>query len=455
MSVPPLKAGEFEKSVNIARAGPAFRPGDWPVEEWWSSFRDEQFNRLVAEALAHNPSIQVAAARVRAAQEAAAYARAATQQTLDLNGSVNRRHFSQHELVPASFAGSTASQGRITLDFTNDFDLWDRSRHILQARLGEAQATLAEEAESRLILSIAVVQAYFRLQSDLARLKLVRDALAWREEELALARSLSDKGLESPRLMEQARAKQEQTMQTAVGLEQQIRLDKTALANLMGKGPDAAVEIAAPTIHVDKAFPVPENLAIDLLGRRPDVVALRWRVEAVAQEVGAAKTRFYPNFNLAALVGLQSIPLAHWLTAESAIASLGPAIYLPLFDGGARVATLNARYAEFDIAVAQYNQAILDASREVVDRLGNLQSIQQKCLLQEKVLAAKREIYLLAQSRYRHGLSDYASVLRAGQDLLEQRSSEIELEESRFQATLALIKALGGGYRMPSSDGKS
>lgn len=456
VSVPPLRAREFEESVQTAQAGAAFRTDDWPAEEWWRSFHDEQLNRLVAEALAHNPSMQVAAARVRAAQEAAAYARSATQPTLDLNGSVTRRRFSQHELVPASFAGTTINQGRATLDFSYDFDLWDRNRHILQARLSEAQATLADQAESRLILSTAVAQAYFRLQNDQARLKLARDALAWREEELALARSLSDKGLESLRMVEQARAELEQTQQTTVGLEQQTRLDKTALANLTGKGPDAAAEIAAPpAVRLDKAFPVPRNLTLDLLGRRPDVVALRWRVETAAQEAGAAKTRFYPNLNLAALIGLQSIPLAHWLTAESAIASLGPAIYLPLFDGGARVANLNTRYAEYDIAVAQYNQAILDATREIVDRLGNLQSIQQKWLLQEKVLAAKQEIFQFAQSRYRHGLSDYTKVLRAGQEVLEQRNSEIELEESRLQATLALIKALGGGYRMLSSEDKS
>ena len=134
---------------------------------------------------------------------------------------------------------------------------------------------------------------------------------------------------------------------------------------------------------------------------------------------------------------------------------LGPAVSLPLFDGGARVAALNQRYAEYDIAVAQYNQTVLNATREVVDRLGDLQTIQRKRLLQEKVVAAKRETYRLAQSRYRHGLSNYTSVLRAGQEMLEQLDSEIELQEGHLQAVLALINALGGGYQTPPSEGKS
>lgn len=454
-SVPLLQAPEFQKSADAAQAGAAFRPGDWPAEEWWRSFHDEQLNRLVAEALAHNPNMQVAASRVRAAQETAAYARAATQPALDLNGSVNRRRFSQNELVPAAFAGTTANQGRTALDFSYDFDLWDRNRHILQARLSEAQAALAEQAESRLILSTAVSQAYFRLQGDQARLKSALDALALRMEQLGLARSLSDRGLESLRVVEQAKVELEQTQQAVEGLEQRIRLDKTALANLAGKGPDAAAEIAVPAVRLDETFLVPRNLALDLLGRRPDVVACRWRVEAAAQTAGAAKARFYPNLNLAALIGLQSIELSRWLTAGSAIALLGPAVSLPLFDGGARVAALNQRYAEYDIAVAQYNQTVLNATREVVDRLGDLQTIQRKRLLQEKVVAAKRETYRLAQSRYRHGLSNYTSVLRAGQEMLEQLDSEIELQEGHLQAVLALINALGGGYQTPPSEGKS
>lgn len=455
VSVSPLESGAFEVSVQAAQPISGFQTGDWPAQEWWRSFHDEQLDRLMTEALAQNPGMQVAAARVRAAEDAADYAGAATQPTLGLNGSVSRRHFSQNELVSPSFAGTTRNQGRAALEFDYDFDLWGRNKHVLQARLGEAQASKAEQAESRLILSTAVAQAYFRLYSGQERLKLAGDALTWREVSLTLARSLSDRGLESSYMVEEARVELEQTRQTVEGLEQQVRLAKTALANLMGKGPDAAAEIAAPTIHVDKAFPVPENLAIDLLGRRPDVVALRWRVEAAAQEVGAAKARFYPNINLVALVGLQSVLLPRWLTAESAIASLGPAIDLPLFDGGRRVATLNTRHAEYDLAVAQYNQAVLDATREVVDRLGDIQTIYRKRQQQEKVLAAQRQIYQFAQSRHRHGLSDYASVLRVGQRWLDQRNAEIELEEKHLQAALALIKALGGGYQIPSSEAKS
>jgi NodT family efflux transporter outer membrane factor (OMF) lipoprotein len=235
-------------------------------------------------------------------------------------------------------------------------------------------------------------------------------------------------------------------------MEQQVTLDGTALSNLVGRGPDRAMEVASPSMRVDETFPLPERLDLDLLGRRPDVVALRKRVEAAAQEVGAARADFYPNLNLLALIGLQSVDLSQWLTAGSAIAALGPALHLPLFDGGGRRATLNARHAEYDIAVGQYNQAVLDASREVVDRLVDLQALRERSAQQQSALRAKTESYRLAQSRYRHGLIDYAGVLNAGQDVLEQRNAAIGLKEGRIHAILGLIRALGGGYRAPSTE---
>lgn len=440
------------KSVAGLRTGAAFRPGDWPADEWWRGFGDEQLDRLIEEALARNPGMAIAEARVRLAREAVNYARSATAPSLDLNASVSREHFSQHDLIPPEFAGSTVSVGRGTLDFSYDFDLWNRNRQVWQARLGEAYATAAEQAQARLILSTAVARAYAGLQSDQARLALAKEALGWRAEELGLAQSRFDRGLESLGAVQQARALTEFARQALAGLEQQVTLDRTTLANLVGRGPDGSAEITGPSLRIDEAFPLPGRLDLDLLGRRPDIVALRWRVQAAAEEVGAARASFYPNFNLLALIGLQSIDLSRWLAAGSAIAAVGPAVHLPLFDGGGRRATLHARHAEYDIAVNQYNQAVLDGTREVVDRLVDLQSLHERRIQQASALRAKTEFYRLTRSRYRRGLNDYASVLNAGQDMLEQRDAAIGLEEGRIQATLGLIKALGGGYRTPSPE---
>jgi NodT family efflux transporter outer membrane factor (OMF) lipoprotein len=452
LAPPSAGPAEFGKSVADLRSGAAFRSGDWPADQWWRGFGDARLDRLIEEALTHNPGMAVAEARVRLAREAANYARAATGPSLDLNASVTREHFSKHDLIPPEFSGTTVSVGRATLDFSYDFDLWNRNRHVWQARLGEADATAAEQAQARLILSTAVAGAYAGLQSDQARLALAKEALAWRAEQLSLAQSRFRRGLGDADAVQQARALAEFAQQAVTEMEQRVTLDATALSNLVGRGPDRAMEVASPSMRVDETFPLPQRLDLDLLGRRPDVVALRKRVEAAAQEVGAARADFYPNLNLLALIGLQSVDLSQWLTAGSAIAALGPALHLPLFDGGGRRATLNARHAEYDIAVGQYNQAVLDATREVVDRLVDLQALRERRAQQQSALRAKTESYRLAQSRYRHGLIDYAGVLNAGQDVLEQRNAAIGLEEGRIQATLGLIRALGGGYRAPSTE---
>jgi NodT family efflux transporter outer membrane factor (OMF) lipoprotein len=296
-----------------------------------------------------------------------------------------------------------------------------------------------------------VAQAYFRLQGDTARLELAGAALALREQEFGLARSRLKRGLEDSRAEANAAAELEQARQTLAGLEQRIRLERTALAQLTGQGPDAALEISAAGLPQEEAFPLPADLALELLGRRPDVEALRWRVEAAAQEIGAARARFYPNLNLIALIGLQATGLSHLLSAASAIASIGPALELPLFDGGQRAAGLNARYAEYDLAVAQYNQAVLDATRDAVDRLSELQTLQLQSGQQEKVLAATQELQRSAESRHRHGLADYGPVLQSGRRLIAAREAGVALAEQRRQAALALIRALGGGYRKPAS----
>ena len=252
VSVSPLESGAFEVSVQAAQPISGFQTGDWPAQEWWRSFHDEQLDRLMTEALAQNPGMQVAAARVRAAEDAADYAGAATQPTLGLNGSVSRRHFSQNELVSPSFAGTTRNQGRAALEFDYDFDLWGRNKHVLQARLGEAQASKAEQAESRLILSTAVAQAYFRLYSGRSVKLSGSPHLA--KVSLTLA-GLSDRGWKAPVCEEMVELNRHGKWWRA-GTTSRLRKRP---GQSHGQGADAAAEIAAPTIHVDKAFLCPKT----------------------------------------------------------------------------------------------------------------------------------------------------------------------------------------------------
>jgi NodT family efflux transporter outer membrane factor (OMF) lipoprotein len=188
----------------------------------------------------------------------------------------------------------------------------------------------------------------------------------------------------------------------------------------------------------------------ELLGRRPDLVARRWRVEAALQDVAAAKARFYPNIDLFAVVGLQSLGEAGLLSAASRSIAAGPALSLPIFDGGRLRAGLAGSKADYEIAVEQYNQALADALRDVADQLSSFRSVQAQGSEQRQALATAQEAYQLALARYREGIGNYLQVLSAEAPVLEQRALAADLHARQLSISINLMRALGGGYQPAS-----
>jgi NodT family efflux transporter outer membrane factor (OMF) lipoprotein len=199
---------------------------------------------------------------------------------------------------------------------------------------------------------------------------------------------------------------------------------------------------------------LPSALPADLLGRRPDVVAQRWRVEAAHRDVDSAKAQFYPNVNLAALVGVQTVSYGKLLSPDSRIPLAGAAITLPIFDGGRLRGNLGARDADYDLAVEQYNQTVLDAVREVVDRLASLRSVGTQNAEARTGLSAAEEAYGVAVARYRAGLGNYLQVLSAETQVLDQRNLQAELRYRELDLSIDLIRALGGGFEETAGAGQ-
>jgi NodT family efflux transporter outer membrane factor (OMF) lipoprotein len=189
----------------------------------------------------------------------------------------------------------------------------------------------------------------------------------------------------------------------------------------------------------------------DLLGRRPDLTAQRWRVEAASKDIASAKAEFYPNVNLAAFIGLQSIGGGGFLTAASRMLGAGPAVTLPIFDAGRLRGNLATKDADYDIAVEQYNQTLADAMREVVDQLASLRSLDEQKRQQADALQTAREAYDLALLRYREGLGTYLQVLSAEQPLLAQESLDADLRARQLELSINLVRALGGGFEAPDA----
>ena len=225
-----------------------------------------------------------------------------------------------------------------------------------------------------------------------------------------------------------------------------IALARNQIAALAGKGPDRglALEAAAPR---DTQAGAPATLPLDLLGRRPDLVAARWRAEAAARDVDLAQAQFMPNVNLVAFAGLSSLGLDRLFRTDSGIAGVGPAVRLPVFSAAGLRAGLRGREAEYDLAVEQYNALLIDAVREVADQVQTRRALENEGRELETALGAVRRAYDLALARYRAGLSDLLSVLDAQGALFAEQRAQADLRARALQADVALYRALGGGYQ--------
>jgi NodT family efflux transporter outer membrane factor (OMF) lipoprotein len=225
-----------------------------------------------------------------------------------------------------------------------------------------------------------------------------------------------------------------------------MRTWKHELAALLGKNP-LNTEITANKFKYEKKLlELPKVLPANLLGRRPDIVASRWRIEEAAQKVNVAKARFYPNINLIAILSLQSYTLSKTFNTASRDDSVGAAIDLPIFDANARRANLDARFDEYDLASEQYNQTILIALRDVADQAAALNSLSSQETQQTIAVKASQQSYRLTLSRYKHGINDYKSVLEIQNALLQAEYRQTQLRALHLKASVSMIKALGGNY---------
>jgi NodT family efflux transporter outer membrane factor (OMF) lipoprotein len=424
--------------------------GDWPREDWWIMFRDPKLDALMQRALHDSPSLRAAEARVRAARALADAAGASLYPTLGLDASATRQRLSQNDIYPPPFGGSWVNQGRLALDFNYEFDFWGKHRAELEAALGDARAVSADAAQARLVLASAVAQTYFQTQTDLAALSVARQTLADREGLVELNRLRAGRGLETGVVVRQSDQQIASSRVEVSAAETTVQLDRHQLAALLGLGPDAVLEVE-PALHpYGEALALPANLPADLLARRPDIAAQRWRLEAAAAQIGAAKADFFPNVNLTAFVGFGATSLQglQLLGGGSGIVGVGPALHLPIFDAGRLRANLRGRYGEYDAAVEQYNQALVNALGQVADQITAVRAVQQQLADQANALAAAEDAFRLTLDRYRAGLTSYLDVLVNEERLLAERLNHVRLQGRSLALAVGTIRALGGGYHL-------
>ncbi|AKJ30005.1 efflux transporter outer membrane subunit [Caldimonas brevitalea] len=427
-------------SPQEAAAAPAAVSGTW-----WQGFGDTTLDRLVVQALDGSPNLQVARARLLRATAGAAGAEAAA--GLQVNGAadVTRQHYTENGAVPPPLAGSMRTSGSLQLSAGWEFDFFGRHAAALQAALGAQRAAEADLHAARVLLAANVTRAYVQLARLVEQREVAARTLAQREELLGLTRQRVSAGLDTLVELRQGEGAVPETRQQIEALDEQIALARHALAALTGQGPKALATLQ-PRLAAVALLPLPRAVPVDLLGRRADVEAARWRVEAASQDVASAKAQFYPNVNLVAFAGLSAIGLDRLFDSGSEQYGIGPALRLPIFDSGRLRANLSGRTADLDAAVHSYNATVLDAVRDVADQLASVQSVARQQREQQAAAAAAESAYDLALQRYRAGLGNYLTVLSAETRLLAQRRETTELKARALDTQVALIRALGGGY---------
>ena len=418
----------------------------WPKENWWNDFHDTQLEQLIERALSDSPSIKIAQARVDLAQQDARITRAVNQPQLGLNASVSRDRHSENGNYPPPTGDSTSTQARITLDFSYEFDFWGRQRAELASALKQVDVERAEQASARLILSTAIAQNYFSLQALLSEQALLEQSLQRHEKIMQLMQLRVQRGLVNRAELDVATARFADTQCEAAAAQSTIASTTHALAALCGVGPEQLPPIEIRSAESTNAPPSNIPIPADLLARRPDVIAQRLRVEAATSDVTAAKADFYPNIDLRGFFGVQSVGVDRLFNSSSREWSFGPALHLPLFNRDALRAQLGARHANYDLAVEQYNDSILQAIRETADAGTTLQSLAVQREALERSLGAQQRVHAIALDRYRRGLGNQLDALQSELVVLNQQRTALALQNETQLARLALIKALGGGY---------
>lgn len=431
-----------------SRASLTAPTANWPTDQWWTAYGDDQLNGLMDEALAGSPDLAAAKARLAKAQAATAQARAATLPSVAANGSYASVKQSYNNGVPAAFVPKGYNDsGRATLDFAWELDFFGKNRAALAAATSDAEAAKADTAEARLVLSTSVAAAYADLAQQFADRDAAESAARIRQQSVDLTAERAANGLENQGAVEQAKARLASARADLAALDEQIGLTRNRLAALLGAGPDRGLAIARPAVDAIKAFGLPANLGADLIGRRPDVAAARLRADAARQRIKQAKAQFYPDINLSAYFGQQSLGLDVLTNAGSRIGSIGPAVRLPIFEGGQLRANYRGAAADYDLAVASYNGTLAQALQDVADAAVSARALDVRLTESRAALDASTAAHAIAVQRYRGALSTYLDVLSAEDAMIANQRAVADLETRAFTLDVALVRALGGGFR--------
>ena len=417
----------------------------FPQQRWWHSLGDEQLDQLISRAIANNPDLKAAQSRMAAARAVAAETDSARYPQVNADVQSTREHLSENSIYPPPLGGSDVTMSSAAISAQWQIDWFGKQRAALDAAIGQAQAAEADEQAAQAILASTVAQQYFGLARLQEQQRIKQQFLQSGEHQAQLVDQRVDAGLDSKLVQRQSTVQVLQIKRDLAALAEQIDLSRHAMAVLIGTEPDETAQLDA-RLPANLQASVPERIPAELLGHRADVVAARWRVESELKGVQVARADFYPNLNLTAFAGFESITLSQWLNAGSRNMGIGPAISLPIFNAGRLRAELKGQTAQADAAIETYNETVLNSLREVADKLASWNALQEQLQEQLKVVSQSNGSYDMENARFKAGLVNYISVLAAENALLQQQGILADLQARESDVYAGLMLALGGGY---------
>lgn len=429
-------------------------PATWPDAEWWESLGDPNLDALITTALEGTPSLDAADARLRKALAQAGLAEAGLKPTL--GASASHTHINVPESLPEPIGGTTVGSTMLSLRFDWSPDLWGGKRARYYAALGAVRASEAEAQAARVMLAGNIAHTWVALSQAYA----MQDVAVAESQRNVGLRKLSEQrvraGIDNRIALVQIESAEAAARAQAGAAAQQIEALRNALAMLAGQGPDFGLTLSRPQLYAPSLH-VPSVLPSDLVSRRADITAARWRVEAASQSIKASKADFYPTINLAAMAGVVGSSLSSLFKSESTFAYASPAITLPIFNGGRLRNQLAGSNADFDLAIAHYDQTVLNALREVIDATQSARSLELQISDARRARDAAEKSASLMLQRRQAGLANQLDVLDAQRPLLQLNQQLAVLEARRIDSAVNLDIALGGGLpaaTLPESNDK-
>jgi multidrug efflux system outer membrane protein len=418
----------------------------WPAPDWWRHYGDPTLDRLIDMALASSPTLATAHARFDSARQSVRIAGAQSGAHVDAVTDADRQRLSDNGVFSPHLLGFSAyNLYDLGLQASYTFDWWDKQKNTVQSAIDEAHAAQADRSAAALLLASSVADAYFGWQADQSRLALGRE----RERTVARLGSIGaariHAELDAADEIERTDSDLADVRRQLAALEGSAQLHVVEIAALIGK-PAGDLPTLTPKPLPAVAQGLPDDVKLDLIARRADITASRWRVEAAERTRDAARAEFYPDITVNALLGVQSVDIGSLLKYGSRVPQVGGAIHLPIFDAGRLRAQYGATGAAIDAAVTTYQETVVSAAREVATQAATRAQIAAERRQRLIEVDAAQRLTQSAAARVAQGVTDPRPELSATESWIEQRDALVQLDAAAVSSDIGLQRALGGGY---------